>query len=67
MTAPDSLSRRETEVLGYLYGPMGIKQIAGSMGISIRTANTYIMEVYRKNGTSGRIELMAKKIQELTV
>jgi len=58
-----SLSSRECEVMELASRGMPDKQIAETLGISIRTASNHIASILRKTGLSGRRDLMkcAKK------
>lgn len=59
------LTPREAELRDRLYGPTTLQQAAYDMGIKINTAKTMTYRIYRKLKISGRIELMADRIEEL--
>ncbi len=59
MKAADKLSTRESEVLtllaqGYLY-----KEIAGTMGVSVPTVNSFIRRIYEKLHINSRAQAVA--------
>jgi HD-GYP domain-containing protein (c-di-GMP phosphodiesterase class II) len=51
---PAGLTQRETEVIGLLARGLQTKQIARVLGISVKTADNHIQNVYRKIGVSTR-------------
>ena len=50
------LTAREIEVLGCLANGMSNKQVARSLGISIRTVTVHVSNLLRKTGTASRTE-----------
>ena len=55
-----NLSEREKEVVRLLLQGKGNKQIAWSLGISVRTVEFHLTNVYAKHQVSSRIELILK-------
>jgi DNA-binding NarL/FixJ family response regulator len=53
----DQLTRREREVLRYIARGYAYKQVAGQLGISIKTVETHVSAVLRKLQLSSRYEL----------
>jgi HD-GYP domain-containing protein (c-di-GMP phosphodiesterase class II) len=51
---PAGLTERESEVIALLARGLQTKQIAGALGISVKTADRHIEHVYRKIGVSTR-------------
>jgi HD-GYP domain-containing protein (c-di-GMP phosphodiesterase class II) len=51
---PAGLTERETQVIALLARGLQTKQIAGALGISIKTADRHIEHAYRKMGVSTR-------------
>jgi DNA-binding CsgD family transcriptional regulator len=51
---PAGLTEREAEVIALLARGLQTKQIAGVLGISIKTADRHIEHAYRKIGVSTR-------------
>jgi DNA-binding CsgD family transcriptional regulator len=51
---PAGLTDREVEVIGLLARGLQTKQVARSLGISIKTADRHIQNAYRKAGVSTR-------------
>jgi HD-GYP domain-containing protein (c-di-GMP phosphodiesterase class II) len=51
---PAGLTGREAEVLGMLARGLQTKQVARSLGISVKTADSHIQHAYRKVGVSTR-------------
>lgn len=51
---PSALTAREQEVLSFLAAGMSNKQMARSMGISIRTVAVHVSNVLRKTGNNSR-------------
>lgn len=60
----DQLTRRELEILDYIYSGKSDEAIAAAATISVGTVKTHTRRIYSKTYTSGRVELLAKKIQE---
>ena len=52
------LTKRELETLNLIKQNKTNQEIADTMGISIRTAETHISSLYLKTGTANRLELM---------
>jgi DNA-binding NarL/FixJ family response regulator len=50
------VTKREMEVLRLLFEGLSARQIASRLGLSERTVNTHVANVYRKLGASNRIE-----------
>ena len=57
--APNTLTRREVEVLGLLAQGLSNREIAGVMWVSDRTVERHITSVYRKIGVARRSEATA--------
>ena len=51
---PAGLTEREAEVVGLLARGLQTKQIAGALGISVKTADRHIQNAYVKMGVSTR-------------
>jgi len=51
---PRGLTEREAEVIGLLARGAQTKQIAGALGISVKTADRHIQNAYAKIGVSTR-------------
>jgi DNA-binding NarL/FixJ family response regulator len=51
---PAGLTERETEVLALLARGLQTKQVARSLGISVKTADRHVQNVYGKIGVSTR-------------
>lgn len=62
-SAPDALTARELEVLGYIGQGMQAKSVAKVMGISVHTCRGYIKAVYAKLHVSSRIEAVNRAHQ----
>ncbi|HNY22233.1 MAG TPA: ATP-binding protein [Treponemataceae bacterium] len=58
--SPSGLSHREAEVMDLVLQGMSDKEIADSLGISVRTASNHVASILRKTELSGRGELAAK-------
>jgi len=54
--ADPGLTQREIEVLTHLFEGRSARQIATRLGLSERTVNTHVANVYRKLGASNRVE-----------
>jgi LuxR family maltose regulon positive regulatory protein len=54
----EPLSRREQEVLGLVVQAAGTREIAQQLGISPRTVECHLGNVYGKLGLRGRMEAM---------
>jgi len=57
---PDSLSRREREILAELVQGYMLKEIQAHLGISQGTLNTHTTNLYRKLGVHSRNEIMPR-------
>ena len=55
-TADPQLTARERDVIGCLAAGMANKQIARSLGISVRTVTVHVSNVLRKTGTASRTD-----------
>jgi len=51
---PVGLTRREAEIIGLLARGLQTKQVARTLGISVKTADNHIQSAYRKLGVSTR-------------
>jgi len=51
---PAGLTEREAEVVSMLARGLQTKQVAGALGISVKTADRHIQNAYRKIGVSTR-------------
>jgi len=56
VTADPQLTARERDVIGCLAAGMANKQIARSLGISVRTVTVHVSNVLRKTGTASRTD-----------
>jgi DNA-binding NarL/FixJ family response regulator len=61
------LTAREREVLGCLAEGMSNKQIAGALGISVRTVTVHVSNLLRKTGAASRTEAALKAIRATPV
>jgi predicted ATPase/DNA-binding CsgD family transcriptional regulator/DNA-binding XRE family transcriptional regulator len=52
--APDGLTRRQAEILGYLAGGRTSREIAADLVVSTGTVDRHIATIYRKLGVSNR-------------
>ena len=59
----DALSPREREVLGCLAEGRSNKQIAGALGISVRTVTVHVSNLLRKTGAASRTEAALWAVQ----
>lgn len=59
MPGQSKLSPREREVLAYLLGPLGEKEIADRLDLSPAYVHQIVVAIYRKLGVQSRPELMA--------
>jgi len=57
------LTAREREVLGLIAEGMSNKQIAGALGISVRTVTVHVSNLLRKTGAASRTEAALKAIR----
>ena len=53
---PTQLTARERDVIGCLAAGMANKQIARSLGISVRTVTVHVSNLLRKTGTASRTD-----------
>lgn len=60
---PVELTAREREVLGCLAEGMANKQIAGALGISVRTVTVHVSNLLRKTGAVSRTEAALWAVQ----
>jgi HD-GYP domain-containing protein (c-di-GMP phosphodiesterase class II) len=51
---PAGLTQREAEVVAMLARGLQTKQVAGTLGISVKTADRHVQNAYRKMGVSSR-------------
>ena len=61
--AAPELTARELEVLSCLAAGMSNKQVARSLGISIRTVTVHVSNLLRKTGSASRTEAALKAIK----
>ncbi len=54
MTRPHGLSDRESQVLGLLARGLQTKQVATALGVSAKTADRHVQNIYAKLGVSSR-------------
>ena len=57
--APSHLTPRETEVVRRIAGGLSNKEIAGELGVSVRTIEHHITSIYRKLGARGKADATA--------
>ena len=57
----NSLTRRESEILGLLVHGLAGRQIARELAISLLTVNGHLKSTYRKCGVTGRDELFGRR------
>lgn len=55
---PVQLSKKEMQVLYYASHAYSNKQIAASMGITVKTVKFHLTNIYKKTGTVTNTELM---------
>lgn len=60
------LTYKQSQILKDLYGPMNTLEIAKKKGRTKASIRGYMVKIYKKMEVKDRIELMAKKIEELT-
>lgn len=53
-----SITGREKEVVELIISGLSIKEIGVNLGISFKTANNHIHNIYKKTGVSSKIELL---------
>jgi|GEM_PF-7115418 len=58
-----NLSPRQAQVLDRLLAGQSVKQIASALSLRLLTVQTYVRDLYRRMGVSGRGELMAKFVR----
>ncbi|MDQ2783645.1 MAG: LuxR C-terminal-related transcriptional regulator [Chloroflexota bacterium] len=61
---PDRLTEREVAVLRLLAGGQSNRAIGDTLGITTRTAERHISNIYSKIGVSGRAEAAAYAIRQ---
>jgi len=54
------LTRRETEILRFISTGRAVKEVAGSLGISVATARVHVRNAIRKLGAHSQIEAVAR-------
>ena len=64
MSSQNLLSEREKQVAGFLLQGKSNKEIASSLGISIRTVEFHATRIYAKLGVSSRVEAIVKLLEE---
>jgi len=57
------LSRREREIYELLYSPMGIKEMADHLYISMGTVKYHLTAIYKKCKVQGRAQLLGKILE----
>lgn len=57
----DGLTKREREVLGWLYQGLSNKEIAMAMAISPRTVQKHLQRIYQWLGAQTRCEVIARR------
>jgi DNA-binding NarL/FixJ family response regulator len=66
-TAPCRVTRRETAVVRLIAAGLSNKEIASTLGVSVRTIERHITNLYRKIGARGKADATAWAVrQELT-
>ncbi|GGK41916.1 transcriptional regulator [Pilimelia terevasa] len=63
---PQPLTDREAQVLRHLSEAVAIRDIAGTMGLSVNTVKTHLKNIYRKLGATGR-SAAARRARELNL
>lgn len=58
--APEILSRREAEVLGFVEQGLSYKEIAGKLHLSPHTVHSHIKKIYEKLQASGKHDALEK-------
>ncbi|HXK17488.1 MAG TPA: helix-turn-helix transcriptional regulator, partial [Polyangiaceae bacterium] len=61
------LTAREQEVLGLLRDGRANKEIADTLGCSVRTVEFHVTNLLRKVGASSRLELVTRGRRELPI
>ncbi len=65
--SPDALSRREQDVLLLLMSGMSNKEIALTLGLSLKTVEEHLIRIYRKAGVTSRTQALLWGIEALRV
>ena len=60
-----ALTERELDVLELVVAGASNKAIAGELGISLATAKTHLLHLFRKTGVSSRVELLTRAMADL--
>lgn len=64
---PARLSKREKQLLDLIYTDEQAKNFHINLGLSPKTVKLYLSRLFQKmHAANGRIELMARKIKELS-
>lgn len=66
-TRASTLTTREREILGYLAKGLSKKEIAGSLGLSVKTIDAHAVSIMGKLGIHDRVELARYAIREKLV
>jgi DNA-binding NarL/FixJ family response regulator len=61
--AHDSLTPREREIVALIGAGLQIKQVAGELGISVSSVNTYRSRIFRKMGLASNAALIRYAVQ----
>lgn len=65
---PARLSKREKQLLDLIYTDEQAKNFYINLGLSPKTVKLYLSRLFQKmHAANGRIELMARKIKELSI
>jgi len=59
----DSLTAREREIVALIGAGLQIKQVAGELGISVSSVNTYRSRIFRKMGLASNAALIRYAVQ----
>jgi len=61
--SPESLTKRELEILMLLVQDLTYLQIAQRVGLQLPTVNTHVQSIYRKLGVRSRVQALRRAMQ----